>query len=84
MAHEIGNPLNSIHINLQLLKRDLDAFNLKKDTADLMELVDISQREVARLDEIIRKFLKALRPSIPDRKPHRLKVLMEDHLTILV
>lgn len=83
VAHEIGNPLNSIHIHLQLLKREMDALEDQAIRDDLVELVDISRREVARLDEIIRQFLKALRPSMPDRKPHRLKALMEDTVEVL-
>ena len=83
VAHEIGNPLNSIHIHLQLLKREMDVLEDQAIRDDLVELVDISRREVARLDEIIRQFLKALRPSMPDRKPHRLKALMEDTVEVL-
>lgn len=83
VAHEIGNPLNSIHIHLQLLKREMDALEDQAMRDDLVELVDVSRKEVSRLDEIIRQFLKALRPSIPDRKPHRLKTLMEDTVKVL-
>ncbi|MAS98594.1 MAG: PAS domain-containing sensor histidine kinase [Kiritimatiellaceae bacterium] len=83
VAHEIGNPLNSIHIHLQLLKREMDALDDQAVRDDLIELVDVSRREVSRLDGIIRQFLKALRPSMPDRKPHRLKVLMEDTIEVL-
>ena len=83
VAHEIGNPLNSIHIHLQLLKREIDALEDQTMRNDLVELVDVSRKEVSRLDEIIRQFLKALRPSIPDRKPHRLKTLMEDTVKVL-
>ena len=83
VAHEIGNPLNSIHIHLQLLKREMDALEDRAIRDDLVELVDVSRREVSRLDEIIRQFLKALRPSMPDRKPHRLKALMEDTVEVL-
>ncbi|MAW39854.1 MAG: PAS domain-containing sensor histidine kinase [Kiritimatiellaceae bacterium] len=83
VAHEIGNPLNSIHIHLHLLKREMDALEDQAVRDDLVELVDVSRREVSRLDAIIRQFLKALRPSMPDRKPHRLKVLMEETVEVL-
>ncbi len=83
VAHEIGNPLNSIHIHLQLLKREMDALEDQAVRDDLVELVDVSRREVSRLDAIIRQFLKALRPCMPDRKPHRLKVLMEETVEVL-
>ena len=84
VAHEIGNPLNSIHIHLQLLKRELENIKDDKVKNKIKELIDISGKEVSRLDEIIRQFLKALRPSLPKRKPHRLKNLMEETLGILV
>ena len=59
VAHEIGNPLNAIALNLQILKRD---------PADA-EAVDICIAQVKRLDGIIRGFLEALRPSRPNLMP---------------
>lgn len=59
VAHEIGNPLNAIALNLQFLRR-----RLGND-----ETVDECIRQVARLDGIIRGFLSALRPSKPNLAP---------------
>ena len=53
MAHEIGNPLNALSLNLQLLKRKYPG------EADL----SIAQRELERLNGIIREFLGAFRPA---------------------
>lgn len=53
MAHEIGNPLNALSLNLQLLKRRYPQEN------DL----SIAQRELERLNGIIREFLGAFRPA---------------------
>jgi len=53
MAHEIGNPLNALSLNLQLLKRKYPG------EADLA----IAQRELERLNGIIREFLGAFRPA---------------------
>ena len=53
MAHEIGNPLNALSLNLQLLKRRYP------DEADLA----IAQKELQRLNGIIREFLGAFRPA---------------------
>ena len=53
MAHEIGNPLNALSLNLQLLKRKYP------DEQDL----SIAQRELERLNGIIREFLGAFRPA---------------------
>lgn len=83
VAHEIGNPLNSIHIHLQLLDREIDDVSDSSQQIALRELVDISRKEVSRLDEIIRQFLKALRPSMPNRKPYRIKNLMEETIELL-
>ncbi len=56
VAHEIGNPLNAISLNLQLLERD---------PTD-KESVAICQAQVKRLDGILKGFLQALRPSKPN------------------
>jgi signal transduction histidine kinase len=55
VAHEIGNPLNAISLNLQLLERD---------PSD-REAIDICKSQIRRLDGIIRSFLGALRPVKP-------------------
>ena len=62
VAHEIGNPLNSLNIHLQLLDRELES--PEEDSTDhLRELVDVARQEVTRLDQIITQFLRALRPA---------------------
>lgn len=60
IAHEIGNPLNSIMIHLELLRKKLKGLpDAKKKEID-SSLGDI-QAETKRLDHIIRNFLKATR-----------------------
>lgn len=59
VAHEIGNPLNALSLNLQLLQRER--------VGD--ETVAECLRQVTRLDGIIRGFLTALRPSKPNLLP---------------
>ena len=76
VAHEIGNPLNSINIHLQLLDREIGYLADETAKQELKELVDVSRKEVSRLDTIIRQFLKALRPTLPERKPHHLDQLI--------
>jgi PAS domain S-box-containing protein len=64
VAHEIGNPLNSLDIQLQLLERKLS--KSAPDGASLGDLSDslaIARGEVRRLDQIITQFLKAVRPA---------------------
>ncbi len=83
VAHEIGNPLNSINIHLQLLDREIGYLEDEKARGELKELVEVSRKEVGRLDTIIRQFLKALRPSLPERKPHKLSVLIKETLVVM-
>ncbi|HSR88108.1 MAG TPA: ATP-binding protein [Pontiella sp.] len=83
VAHEIGNPLNSINIHLQLLDREIGYLDDAQAKNDLRELVDVSRKEVGRLDTIIRQFLKALRPSIPERKPQQLAELVVETLDVM-
>jgi len=83
VAHEIGNPLNSINIHLQLLDREIGYLENEQTRDELRELVDVSRKEVARLDTIIRQFLKALRPSMPERRPHKLSELVLETLDVM-
>ncbi|QBG49207.1 PAS domain S-box protein [Verrucomicrobia bacterium S94] len=83
VAHEIGNPLNSINIHLQLLDREIGYLGNEEAVEELRELVDVSRKEVDRLDTIIRQFLKALRPSLPERKPQKLETLLNETLEVM-
>src|SRR5437764_9528241 len=68
VAHEIGNPLNSLNIHLQLMKRT--ARKLKgKERDDLQESIGIARGEISRLDSIVTQFLRAIRPSKPQLQP---------------
>lgn len=59
VAHELGNPLNSLGIHLQLMQR---ALKTKSDTDKLSRSLQVCQSEIHRLDEIIQHFLQAVRP----------------------
>ena len=65
VAHEIGNPLNSLGIHLQLLDRELRRLP-DEAGAPLRELLEVAQGEIQRLDQILAQFLKAIRPSLPN------------------
>lgn len=64
VAHEIGNPLNSLHIHLQLIERELNHVP-EGQRAKLREYVSVARNEVSRLDAIVTQFLRAVRPSKP-------------------
>jgi two-component system, sporulation sensor kinase E len=66
VAHELGNPLNSLTIHLQLIERKLKKLKATKEAESLGESVRVCRDEVARLDGIISNFLEALRPRPPD------------------
>ncbi len=79
VAHELGNPLNSLTIHLQLIERRLKKLQAApKDISSLSDSLAICQGEVERLDGIINNFLEAIRPQPPDlRELHVIEVLDE-------
>jgi len=66
VAHELGNPLNSLTIHLQLIERKLKKLKASKEVDSLTESLGICRAEVTRLDGIISNFLDAIRPRPPD------------------
>ena len=73
VAHEIGNPLNALALNIQMLERD---------PSD-RESLAICKSQIKRLDGIIRDFLAALRPSRPNLAPGSLADPLRDCLATL-
>ena len=80
VAHELGNPLNSLTIHLQLAERRLKKLRDSKEGEALAESLKVCQDEVARLDGIIRNFLEAIRPRPPDLAEVNLVEVLEDVL----
>jgi two-component system, sporulation sensor kinase E len=66
VAHELGNPLNSLTIHLQLIARKLKKLAGSPEASSIADSVDVCREEVARLDGIITHYLEAIRPSPPD------------------
>ncbi len=81
VAHEIGNPLNSIHIHLQLMQRQLEKLEPTQENRKLAKSLNICAGEVERLDGIITHFLHAIRPSPPDLQDVDLLDLLTEVLT---
>jgi signal transduction histidine kinase len=77
VAHEIGNPLNSLHIHLQLMERKVRELN-DNAKAELQESIDISRSEINRLDSIVTQFLRAIRPSRPELHPENINAIVEE------
>jgi PAS domain S-box-containing protein len=77
VAHELGNPLNSLHIHLQLLERKLRKSAPQAYDA-VREQLDITRGEIKRLDFIISQFLSAIRPTRPQLDPEDINQLIRE------
>lgn len=82
VAHEIGNPLNSLTIHLQLMQRHLRKAAGKAGLDKVASSLKVCQNEVARLDGIIRHFLEAIRPKPPDFRNVDLLDTLEEVLRV--
>ena len=82
VAHEIGNPLNSLDIHLQLMQRRVKklAANLR---GDFEESINVARQEVSRLDQIITQFLRAIRPQPLTMGMDRLNAIIEESVAFL-
>ena len=83
VAHEIGNPLNAISLNLQLLAREFRREPDEDRRARLLHDIATSQNEVKRLEGIIKGFLSALRPAKLNLVPGSLVDPLTDTLDTL-
>jgi len=82
VAHEIGNPLNSLNIHLQLIDRRLRKVS-PEVRAEIGSLLEIAKSEIQRLDSIVHQFLRAIRPSTPQFESHDLNKILEESVTFL-
>ena len=82
VAHEIGNPLNSLDIHLQLLERKVRKLP-PGDRTPLEEHLKTARNEIGRLDTILKQFLQAIRPSTPQRERSELHDIVRDTLRLL-
>ena len=82
VAHELGNPLNSLNIQLQLLARRLRKVP-EPQRKELLKSVDVAKEEISRLDTIIRQFLGAIRPALLDRHLENINQLVQESVRFL-
>ncbi|HLD50249.1 MAG TPA: ATP-binding protein [bacterium] len=82
IAHELGNPLNSIAIHLQLLKKELEDYPPKKKKI-LEKTLDVLNSETSRLDKIVKNFLKATRKSPLRFRSEDLNAILSEALDLM-
>jgi two-component system, sporulation sensor kinase E len=82
VAHEIGNPLNSLDIHLQLMQRRIKKLPAKT-RPEFSESIHIARQEVARLDHIITQFLRAIRPQPLTTQMEDVNAVIEESVAFL-
>ncbi|MEM9227063.1 MAG: ATP-binding protein [Verrucomicrobiota bacterium] len=82
VAHELGNPLNAIHIHLQLMERSLMCLEDGRTVDKLTDSLKVCASEVQRLDGIINHFLNAIRPQPPDMREIDLLDVLEEVINL--
>ena len=99
VAHEIGNPLNALHIHLQLMERGLKKLkneewqtdkkgaarsnSVREISGKLEEYLEVCKGEITRLDYIITQFLQAIRPAPLQLKLASLNDVVDTTLELL-
>ena len=83
VAHELGNPLNSLNIHLQLMRRQLERMETTDDSRKLGKALAVCGAEVERLDSIITHFLEAIRPRDPQLQDLDLIAPLEESVQFL-
>ena len=96
VAHEIGNPLNALHIHMQLMERELGKMRRALSTEEgvpgaevktiagrLENYVGVAKGEIRRLDYIVTQFLEAMRPRPPSFVMGSLNGVVEETLKLL-
>ncbi len=82
VAHEIGNPLNSLDIHLQLMERRVRKLP-SRSRGEFEESINVARQEVKRLDHIITQFLRAIRPQPLTPRPESLNAIVEESVSFL-
>ena len=82
VAHELGNPLNSLNIHLQLMERELKSLPAAK-ASRLRKDLGVAREEIGRLDRIINQFLRAIRPTQPDLQRSAVNDIVTESLALL-
>lgn len=79
LAHEIRNPLNSMGIHAQLMRRKLG----KQGDPELIRSLEIVQEEIHNLNDKLTGFLEAARPRKPQFESVSIHELIEETLKLM-
>ena len=82
VAHEIGNPLNSLGLSLQLIRRKLQKLGSEAESA-LGNLLEDALQETNRLDTLLHQFLQSMRPSHLNRSKVQVNEIISRVLELL-
>ncbi|MES2568836.1 MAG: PAS domain-containing protein, partial [Verrucomicrobiota bacterium] len=82
VAHEIGNPLNSLHIHLQLMERKLRKLPAPM-RKELQGTLEVAREEIQRLDSIVQQFLGAIRPARLQPSLESINALVQESVAFL-
>ena len=83
VAHELGNPLNSLGIHLQLMKRTLRKLPDSNEKAQLENSLETASGEIRQLDTIVKNFLCAVRPVPLQPQPINVSELLTTAVTFM-
>jgi len=83
VAHEIGNPLNSLNIHLQVVERKIRKRVDPEHAGELLESLEIARGEIKRLHFIVEEFLNAVRPVRPNPQATDLNQLIEEAMDFI-
>ena len=76
VSHEIRNPLNSMNINMQILKREME--NPSGDSEKKQKYFNIITSEINRMENLIKNFLMISRPPRVDFLPNDLHSILDE------
>ena len=76
LSHEIRNPLNSMVINMQLMRREFHKPQLDADKLEHYQ--QILNSEIGRVESLVSNFLLIAKPPKLEKTPQRLSVLLDE------
>ena len=76
VSHEIRNPLNSMNINMQILKREME--DPQGDAEKKQKYYNIIISEINRMENLIKNFLMISRPPSFDFLPNDMHAILDE------